>query len=123
MAAISEKTGKAAEVLDRARRCSEENDQGNHLHIHNPVDDLAASASRGNIIAMIQHALETNSFRLLFQPVISLRGEQDELYEVLLRLVTPRVTKSHPMTFSMQPSAPVWPKKSTAGCCLTPSSC
>lgn len=99
VAAISEKTGKAAEVLDRARRCSEENDQGNHLHIHNPVDDLAASASRGNIIAMIQHALETNSFRLLFQPVISLRGEQDELYEVLLRLVTPQGDEVAPNDF------------------------
>ena len=123
MAAISEKTGKAAEVLDRARRCSEENDQGNHLHIHNPVDDLAASASRGNIIAMIQHALETNSFRLLFQPVISLRGEQDELYEVLLRLVTPQGDEVAPNDFLNAAISAGLAEKSTAGCCLTPSSC
>lgn len=99
VAAISEKTGKPAEVLDRARRGSEENSEGNHLHIHNPADDLAASASRGNIIAMIQHALETNSFRLLFQPVISLRGDSDELYEVLLRLVTPQGDEVPPNDF------------------------
>lgn len=99
VAAITEKAGKPAEVLDRARRASEENSEGNHLHVHNPADDLAASASRGNIIAMIQHALETNSFRLLFQPVISLRGEQDELYEVLLRLVTPQGDEVAPNDF------------------------
>lgn len=98
-AAISETTSKPAEVLERARRSSEENSSGNHLHIHNPVDDLAASASRGNIIAMIQHALETNSFKLLFQPVISLRGDQNELYEVLLRLVTPQGEEVPPNNF------------------------
>lgn len=99
VAAITEKTSKPAEVLDRARRSSEENPDGNHLHIYNPVDDLAASASRGNIIAMIQHALETNGFRLLFQPVISLRGDHDELYEVLLRLVTPQGDEVPPNDF------------------------
>lgn len=98
-AVISETTSKPAEVLDRARRSSEENSAGNHLHIHNPTDDLAASASRGNIIAMIQHALETNGFKLLFQPVISLRGDQDELYEVLLRLVTPQGEEVPPNDF------------------------
>lgn len=99
VAAISEKAGKPAEALERARRCSEENSDGNHLHVHNPLDDLAASASRGNVIAMLQHALETNGFRLMFQPVISLRGEHDELYEVLLRLVTPQGEEILPNDF------------------------
>ncbi len=99
VAPISEKSGKPAEVLERARRASEENGAGNHLHIHNPADELAASASRGNTIAMVQHALETNNFRLLFQPVISLRGDHDELYEALLRLITPQGEEVVPCDF------------------------
>ncbi len=39
---------------------------------------------------MLQQALENNSFKLLFQPIISLRGDKDELYEVLLRLTNPQ---------------------------------
>lgn len=99
VAAISEKTGKPADALDRARRSSEEDSAGNHLHVHNPADELAASANHSNITAMIQHALETNGFRLLFQPVISLRGDHDELYEVLLRLVTPQGEEVPPNDF------------------------
>lgn len=99
VASINEKTTKAAEVLDRARRSSEEHGEANHLHIHNPVDDLAASASRGDLVAMVRHALETNSFRLLFQPVISLRGDSEELYEVLLRLINPQGEEVAPNDF------------------------
>ncbi len=99
VAALTERTSKASEVLDRARRCSDENSDGNHVHLHNPADDLAASASRGDLTAMIQHALETNSLRLLFQPVISLRGDKEELYEVLLRLVNPQGEELAPGDF------------------------
>lgn len=99
IATITEKNASPTEVLDRARRSSEEDEQGNHIHIYNPADELAASASRGDITAMIQHALETNSFRLLFQPVLSLRGEQSELYEVLLRLINPQGEEVPPCDF------------------------
>jgi EAL domain-containing protein (putative c-di-GMP-specific phosphodiesterase class I) len=51
---------------------------------------LAAAANRGNLVAMVQQALDNNSFRLLFQPIISLRGDSDEHYEVLLRLLSPQ---------------------------------
>ncbi|TXH94938.1 MAG: EAL domain-containing protein, partial [Pseudomonas sp.] len=58
--------------------------------VYNPADELAAAASRGNLVAMVQQALENNSFRLLFQPIISLRGDSGEQYEVLLRLLNPQ---------------------------------
>lgn len=99
IAALTERTSKVSEALDRARRCSEENNSGNHVHVHDPADDLAASASRGDLTALIQHALETNNFKLLFQPVISLRGDKDELYEVLLRLVNPQGEELAPGDF------------------------
>ena len=53
----------------------------------NPLEELALQANRGNLIALIRHTLETNGFRLLFQPIISLRGDEAENYETFLRLL------------------------------------
>ncbi len=41
-----------------------------------------------DMIAEVQQALDNDRFRLLFQPIISLRGSEEEYYEVLLRLVS-----------------------------------
>jgi diguanylate cyclase (GGDEF)-like protein/PAS domain S-box-containing protein len=90
VAGLNERTAKAQEVVDRARRCADELSDGNAIKLFNPADELAAAASRGNIVAMIQQALEKNSFRLLFQPIISLRGDSFEHYEALLRLINPQ---------------------------------
>ncbi|MBC9249169.1 ferrous iron transporter C [Pseudomonas alcaligenes] len=90
VAGLGEQTSKAQEVIDRAHRCADEISGGNAIKVFNPADELAAAASRGSIIAMLQQALENNSFRLLFQPIISLRGDSDEHYEVLLRLLSPQ---------------------------------
>lgn len=98
-ALLSEKTPKAAKVLERARRCADEVESGNGLKIHNPADDIAAAASRGDVQAMVQQALDKNEFRLLFQPVVSLRGDSHEHYEVLLRLVTPAGKEISPADF------------------------
>jgi diguanylate cyclase (GGDEF)-like protein/PAS domain S-box-containing protein len=87
VAALDEQTAKARDVVDRAHRCAEELTDGNALRIYDPARELAAAASRGNVLAMLQQALEKNSFRLLFQPIISLRGDSHEHYEVLLRLL------------------------------------
>ncbi|MDD0842946.1 EAL domain-containing response regulator [Pseudomonas sp. Gutcm_11s] len=89
VAGLSEQTSKAQEVIDRAHRCADEL-EGNAIKVYNPADELAAAANRGSLVAMIQQALENNSFRLLFQPIISLRGDSDEHYEVLLRLLSPQ---------------------------------
>jgi len=99
VAALDEKTAKARDVIDRAHRCAEELTDGNGLRIYNPADELAAAASRGNVLAMLQQALEKNSFRLLFQPIISLRGDSHEHYEVLLRLLDPQGVEVPPGDF------------------------
>ncbi|MBB6340158.1 diguanylate cyclase (GGDEF)-like protein/PAS domain S-box-containing protein [Pseudomonas fluvialis] len=98
VAGVNEKTAKAQEVVDRAHRCADEL-PGNGLKIYDPADDLRKAASQGNIVAMVQQALEQNSFRLLFQPVISLRGDSFEHYEVLLRLLDPEGKEVSPGDF------------------------
>lgn len=99
VAGLNEKTPKAQEVIDRAHRCADELGDGNALKLFNPAQELAAAANRGNIVAMVQQALENNSFRLLFQPIISLRGDSSEHYEVLLRLLNPQGTEVPPGEF------------------------
>lgn len=99
VAGLSEKTAKAQEVLDRAHRCADELSDGNAIKVFNPADELAAAANRGSLLAMVQQALENNSFRLLFQPIISLRGDAHEHYEVLLRLLNPQGAEVPPMEF------------------------
>ncbi len=98
IAGLNEKTAKAQEVVDRAHRCADEL-HGNALKIFNPADELAAAANRGSLLAMVQQALENNSFRLLFQPIISLRGDSHEHYEVLLRLLNPKGEEVPPQDF------------------------
>ena len=98
VAGLNEKTPKSQEVVDRAHRCADEV-EGNALKIFNPADELAAAANRGDLLAMVQQALENNSFRLLFQPIISLRGDSHEHYEVLLRLLNPKGEEVPPQAF------------------------
>lgn len=99
VAGLNEKTPRAQEVVDRAHRCADDLADGNALKLYNPADELAAAASRGNVVAMVQQALENNSFRLLFQPIISLRGDSHEHYEALLRLINPEGQEVPPLDF------------------------
>ncbi len=87
------------ETLDRAYRCCLQA-ESNQLVYYDPAKELAAEASRGNIQALVQQALDNNAFRLLFQPIISLRATDDrERYEVLLRLLTPEGEEISPAKF------------------------
>lgn len=99
VAGLNETTPRAEEVIDRAHRCADEITDGNDVRLYDPASELAAAASRGNLAAMVQQALETNSFRLLFQPIISLRGDSHEHYEVLLRLLSPQGEEVPPAEF------------------------
>lgn len=99
VAGLNETTARAQDVVDRAHRCADELGDGNALKVFNPADELAAAANRGNVVAMVQQALENNSFRLLFQPIISLRGDSHEHYEVLLRLLSPQGEEVPPTDF------------------------
>ncbi|QLC73557.1 GGDEF domain-containing response regulator [Pseudomonas sp. LPB0260] len=99
VAGLSEKTTKAQDVVNRAQRCADELSEGNALKLFDPSAELAAAANRGSIVAMVQQALENNSFRLLFQPIISLRGDSHEHYEVLLRMLNPQGQEVPPPDF------------------------
>lgn len=87
---LDERTAQAAVVVERAHRCAEQVGNGNALKLYDPAEELAAAASRGNLVAIVQQALDGNGFQLLFQPIISLHGDEREHYEVQLRLNNPQ---------------------------------
>ncbi len=90
VAIINETTTNAEAVIDQALKASEnfrgENDgKGNGCKLFDPEVSPEEKAE-ADMAKMIQTALDQNNFQLMFQPIISLRGSEDEHYEVLLRL-------------------------------------
>lgn len=63
--------------------------QSNVVRISNPDAELEHDASSDVriVLSQITHAIENKTFVLLYQPIISLRGDSDEHYEVFLRML------------------------------------
>jgi len=91
VAAITENAPKAPDLMGRAHTASSElkkkegHEQGNGVLVYNPADYEAMDES--NSVDAIQKALDDNRFRLLFQPIINLRGEGEEHYEAFVRML------------------------------------
>ena len=79
--------GDAKAMIDAAERAMLEArspDRGG-VCTFQPRNDGAASQL---VAEAIRHALETSGFRIVFQPIVSLHGEEDEQFQALLRLPT-----------------------------------
>ncbi len=91
VAAITENSPKAEELMARAHIASAEvkklegHERGNGVVVYNPVEYEALDES--NSVEAIIKALDENRFRLLFQPIINLRGEGEEHYEAFVRML------------------------------------
>ncbi|WP_166254250.1 EAL domain-containing response regulator [Marinobacter salicampi] len=91
VAAITENSPKAPDMISRAHTASAEvrklegHDRGNGLVIYNPAD--FETLDEDNSVEAIQKALDEDRFRLLFQPIINLRGEGEEHYEAFVRML------------------------------------
>ena len=86
---IGEKIASVGQVLTRATDCLQAatNLGGNRIEIFDPgAVDRAEEERVQNWVKRVQEALQDGSFRLYFQPVVSLQGEPGEVYEALLRL-------------------------------------
>jgi len=67
------------------------------LEAEGDTDGLSAEQKR--ILALVNDAIDNQTFVLLFQPIISLRGDSDEHYEVFLRLVDEKGRRIPPDQF------------------------
>lgn len=88
IAILNENSTSAGTVLEQALNAMEKGraEGGNKALLFEP-EISKDNHDEKNIAAAIQHALSNDRFRLLFQPIISLRGSDEEYYEVYLRMV------------------------------------
>lgn len=103
VAVLNETSSSAEEVLDQALKAAESlrtdsDNQGNGVKLFDPVVTPEEKAE-ADLARLVQHALDHNGFQLLFQPIISLRGAEDEHYEVLLRLLDDAGEQLSPTVF------------------------
>ncbi len=61
----------------------------NIYQIFSPEAELEKQAVDGDAHALVKHALDHKSFRLMFQPIASLKGDSEAHYDVLLRIIDP----------------------------------
>ncbi|MFP5504748.1 MAG: putative bifunctional diguanylate cyclase/phosphodiesterase, partial [Gammaproteobacteria bacterium] len=86
---ITDASPDAQQILSRADLACEvaRSSGGNRVHLHNPVADEQVGREREQQWNhLIQEALTEDRFHLVYQPIVSLQGETDERYEVLLRM-------------------------------------
>ena len=87
---INETTSNLQDCMERAEKGSAAAAKagGNQFSIYNPaIEDMAEKEQYAAWASKIKGALKENKFRLLYQPVVSLRGEPGAHYEVLVRMV------------------------------------
>jgi len=65
-------------------------DGGNRTEIYKAtVKSGTGDAALQDVAKMIETAIEEKRLHLAYQPIVSLRGEEEEIYEVFLRMVDP----------------------------------
>ncbi len=91
LAMVGENTPSGEEVIARAYRAASGSEHGNSVNIFKIEQSAVGAEGRTltheTIKKLVVDAISGVGFRLLFQPILSLHGEDDELFEVLLRLL------------------------------------
>jgi len=101
VALINDTSSSAEEVIEQAVGAMEKvrtEQKGNAARLYEPEMTEDERQER-DIITEVQHALDNDRFRLLFQPIINLRGSDEEYYEVLLRLMNKNDEEVSPKEF------------------------
>ncbi|MDP1708964.1 MAG: EAL domain-containing protein [Gammaproteobacteria bacterium] len=88
-------------LLGISRACvTYQNAGDNRVHVYNPVAEARVIREKiRHWTVQLQAAIDSNRFRLLYQPIISLRGGTDENYQVLLRLLDEQGNEMRPEQF------------------------
>jgi len=88
--AINKHTTTAQNVLSRADLACEvaRSSGGNKIHTHSmAVDEQLSEDHAINRDSVIRETIDEERFYLVYQPIVSLKGETGERYEVLLRII------------------------------------
>ncbi|OZG71538.1 diguanylate cyclase [Hahella sp. CCB-MM4] len=112
IARVNENAPAANDLLTRAHRASTHvhtlsgSENGNGVYVYNTVDFEGGDASSEDMMVTLQAALDNNRFKLLFQPIIGLRGEGEEHYEAFLRMINDKQEEISPSKFLPIDSSP-----------------
>lgn len=107
---ITDNAPEIKDILGRAQVASETvketegHENGNGVQFYSPKKDNRLD-DHDVATSMIQEALDKNQFKLLFQPIISLRGESEEHYEAFVRMLDDKGEEVSPYDF-LPPSGP-----------------
>ncbi|MGD8874596.1 MAG: EAL domain-containing protein [Gammaproteobacteria bacterium] len=88
--AVTAHSNNAQDILSRADLACEvaRSAGGNQIHTHSiAVDEQMSGEDNHNCHDIIRNTIDENRFYLVYQPIISLKGNSGERYEVLLRVV------------------------------------
>lgn len=91
VALINNNCNDPLDILQRAHQASgavrydEGHETGNGIHLY-IAEDIAEDNSEEAIEKEVEAALKSNAFNLLFQPLINLKGDEQEHYEAFLRM-------------------------------------
>ena len=86
---LSETSGNADKVLEQALKAHDQamnKDNGNGFALYEPDSEGQGDADTYHR-ARVTQALEAGNLKLLYQPILSLQGSGEKIYEVLVRLV------------------------------------
>jgi len=89
LALITENAPQGEEIVTRAHRAADDVENGNGVSFFSAEVKMADgnSMTANSIQELVKRALDENSFKLMFQPIVSLHRDDDEQFEVLLRLI------------------------------------
>ncbi len=98
---ITADSASAAEVLKLAQVASEavrsKNQRGNGVNLY--IREEPDEEDEGLSVKKLRAAIQENQLKLLFQPVVSLRGKHEHIYEALLRLIDKNDNEVSPNMF------------------------
>lgn len=89
IAQVLASAGKPQEVLSDAHQACQKVSQsgGDNFELYKAVIKEDKDTQLSDVAKMIETAIEEKRLFLAYQPIVSLRGESDEIYEVYLRMV------------------------------------
>lgn len=90
LALVTESSTNSEQIISRSRRALADAPVGNSVvfyHAKKAVEATAKDAAKDELRELVTSAFDKGRLKLLFQPIISLHGDDDEQFEVLLRLV------------------------------------